>query len=179
MSGQRWRVPYKNSPFTVICSEGCHYISANRTVWNMSNYPATARSHMCSLPSRTEEEWREIKEREGNPTSTHSQHNCTGGGILLVKHWAGMCPVVWVLIYMCTSHVTNDFFFFPIRLLKLNFSLKYMRKGLNLFAYKRPKVCLTILTLRNCFLPVLKLTVFKLNSKALPRFFFFVFFLIV
>lgn len=55
----------------------------------MSDCLAAACSHMRSLPSRTEEERREIKEREGNPASAHSQHNCTGGGILLVKHRAG------------------------------------------------------------------------------------------
>ncbi len=70
------------------------YLIKSQTVSCVS---ATACSHVCPLPSRAEEKRGEVKERKGNSSSSHCQHNCQRGRILLVKHWAGM--FIYLFIY--------------------------------------------------------------------------------
>lgn len=99
---------------------------------------------MCPLPSRAEEKWREVKERKGNSSSSHCQHNCQGGRILLVKHWAGMFifhtyeTISWFLHFNSVFTSLNDVFS-SIRLWKLNSSLKFMRRGSKHWVYKKPQ----------------------------------------
>lgn len=103
----------------------------------------TACSYMCPVPPRAEEKWREVKQRERNSSSSHCQHNCPGGGILLVKHWTGLLTRTCMC---CFFLVWSDWGVLSNRLWKLNFSLKFTRRDSKLWAYKkhRPKVSSTL-----------------------------------
>lgn len=104
LSAQRWKEnSYTKTVHSLFYTEKVVILSQqNKNIWIWLS--VTACSHMCSLPSRTEEERREIKEREGNSSSSHSQHNRTRGGILLVKHWTGIYPFIFftfILLVFC------------------------------------------------------------------------------
>lgn len=129
-----------------MCSESCHHISANRNIYLIIWL------QLVRTCARYHQEQKKSEERSKKEKEIQLRHIASTIAREVEFFWSN---IEQVRVLLCgfssictivTSPMTFFLFvvFFLIRLLKLNFSLKYMRKGLNLFAYKSPKVCFTV-----------------------------------